>query len=190
MTDAIKVGDRVRRVGCPNGELAQLGQEAVVVGFHGSGYAVEYIREIDPGDAALPWPRQEWWFGTRTEKIEQSPATEERVLPDDSDVRQQYPLWDGLFAYFPAALCEVARWSKVGGAKWNEDEVRWVRESSTDHENKILRHLLDYDQVDENGFIEAVALAWRALALCQTELEKRGWAEGRNAKKEKANEHV
>lgn len=110
--------------------------------------------------------------------------TEQRVLPDEAGVRQQYPLWDGLFAYFPAALCEVARWSKVGGAKWNDDELRWARESSTDHENKILRHLLDYDQEDENGFIEAVALAWRALALCQTELEKRGWAEGRRAKKE------
>lgn len=110
--------------------------------------------------------------------------TEQRVLPDEAEVRQQYPLWDGLFAYFPAALCEVSRWSKVGGAKWNEDKLRWVREASTDHENKILRHLLDYDQEDENGFIEAVALAWRALALCQTELEKRGWPEGRNAKRE------
>lgn len=113
--------------------------------------------------------------------------TDERVLPDDSTIREQYPLWDGLFAYFPAALCEVARWSKVGGAKWNEDKLRWVREASTDHENKILRHLLDYDQEDENGFIEAVALAWRALALCQTELEKRGWPEGRNAKRENKN---
>lgn len=117
--------------------------------------------------------------------------TEERVLPDDSDVRQQYPLWDGLFAYFPAALCEVARWSRVGNDKHNPgEELHWAREKSTDHPNRILRHLLDYDQEDENGFIEAVALAWRALALCQTELEKRGWAEGRNAKREKANEHV
>ena len=118
-------------------------------------------------------------------KTEQSNATEERVLPDDSDVRQQYPLWDGLFAYFPAALCEVARWSRVGNEKHNPgEELHWAREKSTDHPNRILRHLLDYDQEDENGFIEAVALAWRALALCQTELEKRGWAEGRNAKRE------
>ena len=103
-----------------------------------------------------------------------------RILPDDNEVRQQYPLFDALFGYFPAALCEVARWSKVGGAKWNDDKLRWVREKSTDHENKILRHLLDYDQVEENGFVEAVPLAWRALALCQTVLEQRGWAEGRN----------
>ena len=186
MTDVIKVGDRVRRVGGNNGRLAKLGQEAYVVDVQGVGYVVEYIREDHLEDRASP--RQEWWNGVYMEKVEQSPATEERVLPDDSDVRQQYPLWDGLFAYFPAALCEVARWSRVGNDKHNPgEELHWAREKSTDHPNRILRHLLDYDQEDENGFIEAVALAWRALALCQTELEKRGWSEGRNAKRENNN---
>ena len=105
-----------------------------------------------------------------------------RVLADDGN-RESYPLYDGLFAYFPAALCEVARWSMVGNDKHNPgEELHWSREKSTDHQNKILRHLLDYDQTEENGFIEAVPLAWRALALLQTELEKKGWAEGRNAK--------
>lgn len=103
-----------------------------------------------------------------------------RVFPDDATIREQYPIADGFFFYFPAAIAEVSRWSKVGGSKYNADRLRWVREQSQDHPNKILRHLMDYDQVDENGFIEAVPLAWRAMALCQTELEKRGWAEGRN----------
>jgi hypothetical protein len=106
-----------------------------------------------------------------------------RVLADDNQ-REQYPLFDGLFAYFPAALCEVSRWSKVGNDKHNPGEaLHWSREKSTDHENKILRHLLDARQVDQNGFPEAVALAWRALALCQTILEERGWAEGANARR-------
>ena len=108
-----------------------------------------------------------------------------RMLPDD-DTREQWPLYSGCLEYFPAALAEVARWSKVGGAKYNNDQLRWVREMSTNHQDKILRHLLDYDQEEENGFIEAVPLAWRALALLQTELEKRGWAEGRNARKDSA----
>lgn len=104
----------------------------------------------------------------------------QRVLADDGN-REQYPLADGFFFYFPAAICEVARWSKVGNDKHNPGEsLHWSREKSQDHANKILRHLLDYDQVEENGFIEAVPLAWRAMALAQTELEKRGWAEGRN----------
>ena len=107
-----------------------------------------------------------------------------RHLPDDSSVREQYPLFGGLFAYFPAALLEVSRWSKIGRAKYNKDKLRWVREESTDHENKILRHLLDARQVDEHGFVEAVALAWRALALCQTILEEHGWAEGVNGRKD------
>lgn len=103
-----------------------------------------------------------------------------RILADNNQ-REDYPLFDGCFAYFPAALLEVSRWSKVGNDKHNPGEkLHWAREKSQDHQNKILRHLLDYDQVEENGFIEAVPLAWRALALCQTELEKRGWAEGRN----------
>ena len=107
-----------------------------------------------------------------------------RHLPDDSSVREQYPLYDGLFGYFPAALLEVSRWSKVGGAKYNKDRLRWVREKSTDHENKILRHLLDARQIDENGFPEAVALAWRALALCQTILEEEhGRAAGTNGQR-------
>jgi hypothetical protein len=107
--------------------------------------------------------------------------TIKRIIPDDNN-REDYPLFDGLLAYFPAALCEIARWSKVGNDKHNPgEELHWSREKSTDHQNKIARHLLDYDQVEENGFIEAIPLAWRALALAQTELEKQGWASGRNA---------
>lgn len=109
-------------------------------------------------------------------------TTNDRVLADD-DKREDYPLFDGVFAYFPAALCEVARWSKVGNNKHNPGEkLHWAREKSTDHENKILRHLLDADKEMDDGFIEATALAWRALALCQTLLEKRGWAEGANGR--------
>lgn len=106
-----------------------------------------------------------------------------RILKDDGN-RESYPLYDGLFAYFPAALCEVARWSVVGNAKHNPGQpLHWAREKSTDHENKILRHLLDARQVDKDGFVEAVALAWRALALAQTILEERGWPEGTNARR-------
>jgi hypothetical protein len=113
-----------------------------------------------------------------------SMTTAPRVLPDDSKIREQYPLFDGLLAYFPAALCEVARWSLVGGAKHTPGEpLHWAREKSTDHENKIVRHLLDVRAEVDDDFVEAVALAWRALALCQTILEERGWPEGANARR-------
>lgn len=106
----------------------------------------------------------------------------QRVLPDDSAIREQYPLWDGLFAYFPAALAEVSRWSLAGNNKHNPGEpLHWAREKSTDHENKILRHLLDARQLNDEGFYEAVGMAWRALALCQEILEGAGYAVGQNA---------
>lgn len=108
----------------------------------------------------------------------------DRVLPDITEIREQYPLWDGLFAYFPAALCEVARWSLEGNNKHNPGEpLHWAREKSTDHKNKILRHLLDADRKVEGEFFEAVGMAWRALAYLQELLEKDGWPEGENAKR-------
>lgn len=103
-----------------------------------------------------------------------------RILADD-DKREDYPLYDGLVAYFPAALLEIARWSKVGNDKHNPGEaLHWAREKSTDHENKILRHLIDAREKTKEGFLEAVPLAWRALALLQTLLEKEGWESGSN----------
>lgn len=112
----------------------------------------------------------------------------ERILPEDGR-REDYPLWSGCMAYFPAALLAVSKWSKIGGAKYNGEgsELRWIREVSVDHENKILRHLLDVRQLDENGFpADAAALAWRSLALLQTIMEEQGWAEGVNARRENA----
>lgn len=100
-----------------------------------------------------------------------------RYLPDDAS-REDFPMYDGLFGYFPGALAEVARWSKEGGRKYNEGELKWLRDVSTNHEDKIIRHLMDADKLNSDGFYEAVALAWRALALCQTILERNGWPEG------------
>lgn len=125
------------------------------------------------------------WPGPCVVPPDEASQATSRILADD-DKRGDYPLYDGLFAYFPAALLEVSRWSKIGNDKWNPGEkLHWSREKSDDHENKILRHLLDAREVDQHGFPEAVALAWRALALCQTILEERGWAEGANAKRKK-----
>lgn len=116
------------------------------------------------------------------EPVAESPAST-RVIPDD-DKRDNYPLFDVLFGYFPAAMCELARWSKVGNEQHNPGEdLHWSREKSTDHRNKIMRHLMDYDQRESNGFYEAVPMLWRCAALVQELLEKDGWPEGRNARR-------
>lgn len=97
------------------------------------------------------------------------------VLPADAAARNEFPMYDGLLAYFPAALAAVARVSKIGNDQHNPGEpLGWARAKSTDHKNKIIRHLLDGDGEDTDGTLHVDKLAWRALANAQTVHESRG----------------
>jgi hypothetical protein len=99
------------------------------------------------------------------------------TLPQDSQLRKEYPLFRGLFRYFPAALAGVARHSKTGNDKHNPgEEMHHARGKSNDHADCILRHMMDLSEMlalgnDPNRqkliLDEANALAWRALALSQ-----------------------
>lgn len=94
-------------------------------------------------------------------------------LPEDDAKRLDFPMFDGLLAYFPNALAEVARVSFLGNQQHNPGEpLHWAREKSTDHENKIIRHLIDAGKFDSRGARHSARVAWRALALLQTELER------------------
>jgi len=125
-----------------------------------------------------------------------------KTLPDDSKVRKHYPIASGCLAYFPAALAGVAKHSFIGGAKYNDGELLWLRYMSADHLDCIGRHLLDLQDllalrargvteftmpiwnfetkreeqktvpIEEAILIESNALAWRALALSQENHEK------------------
>jgi hypothetical protein len=125
-----------------------------------------------------------------------------KTLPDDSKVRKHYPIASGCMAYFPAALAGVAKHSFIGGAKYNDGELLWLRYMSADHLDCIGRHLLDLQDllalrargvteftmpiwnfetkreeqktvpIEEAILIESNALAWRALALSQENHEK------------------
>lgn len=111
-------------------------------------------------------------------KEEETPEVEEKgeqqlSLPDDDKVRLDYPMFDGLLAYFPNALAEVSKVSKIGNDQHNPGQpMHWDRSKSQDHENKILRHLTDVGKKDGRGVRHSVRLAWRALALAQEELER------------------
>jgi hypothetical protein len=86
-------------------------------------------------------------------------------------------MFDGLLGYFPAALAEVARVSLVGNRQHNgNDPMHWARGKSTDHANKIIRHLLEYDAQDTDGTWHAAKVAWRSLALLQELLEQKAGA--------------
>lgn len=94
-------------------------------------------------------------------------------LPDDDDKRREYPMADGLLDYFPNALAEVSKVSKIGNDQHNPGQpMHWARDKSTDHANKIMRHLVDRGRFDSRGVRHTARLAWRALAMLQTEIEQ------------------
>lgn len=94
-------------------------------------------------------------------------------LPEDDDKRREWPMADGLLDYFPNALAEVSRVSFKGSEKHNPGQaMHWARGKSSDHRNKILRHLVDAGKLDKDGIRHSANLAWRALANLQEELER------------------
>ena len=90
----------------------------------------------------------------------------------DAKERKDRPIARGVLDYFPDALLEVARLSKIGNDQHNPgQEMHWAKEKSTDHADCIIRHLIDRGTIDTDGVPHSAKVAWRALALLQTELE-------------------
>lgn len=94
-----------------------------------------------------------------------------RLIDADSATRKTFPMAAGLLDYFPDALAEVARVSYLGNQKHNPGEpMHHARGKSMDHADCIIRHLVGRGGFD-GELRESAALAWRALALLQEELE-------------------
>lgn len=94
-------------------------------------------------------------------------------LPEDNETRGQYPMFDGFMAYFPNAMAEVARLSWVATQQHHPDQpMHWDRSKSTDHLNKIGRHMIDAGKLDDKGMRHSAMIAWRAMANLQEELER------------------
>jgi hypothetical protein len=95
----------------------------------------------------------------------------ELPLPTDSAARKKVPMCTGLLDYFPDALAAVAAHSYVGNEKHNPGQpMHHARGKSMDHADCIMRHLARRGGFDGDAR-ESTALAWRALALLQEELE-------------------
>lgn len=111
-------------------------------------------------------------------------ATQPTTLPHDSAARRAIPLTQGVLQYFPAALAEVAKVSKMGAIKHSAGVLSWTRpdwprhHEVLDHLDCVLRHIVDYGENsgddDESGLCALAHAAWRMLAACQIELELRG----------------
>lgn len=109
--------------------------------------------------------QREYYLGGPPQKLNDG-ARLESSLPNDSDKRKEYPLFDVLFGYFPAAMNALAHHAYKNNEKHNPGQsLQWSRTRSSDHANCALRHLQEGDYE---------ALLWRAAALLQLELEKEG----------------
>lgn len=97
----------------------------------------------------------------------------EPAIPVDSAERKNTPIFSGVLAYFPRAIAYVAKVSKAGNDKHNPGEpLHWSKGKSQDHEDCCARHLCDVGSLDpEDNLLHSGKLAWRALALLETELE-------------------
>lgn len=164
-----KVGDRVRRI----------------TGHYGSGASKDMVRgdedtviDVSPdGDLTL----RAFGKGHSESMFEliAGAAVSDMILPADPAVRKGMPITTGVLDYFPLALAEVAIVSKAGNDQHNPGQpLHWAKGKSTDHADTIPRHLIDRGRRDTDGMRHSAKLAWRALALLQTELEAEQAARG------------
>ena len=94
------------------------------------------------------------------------------MLPKDSAERKTYPIFTGALKYFPRAIAAVANQSYKGNQKHHPDKpLHWDKPKSSDHEDCLVRHLMDSLDPTCDKQEELTAVAWRALALLETYLE-------------------
>ena len=93
-------------------------------------------------------------------------------MKTEAQQRKETPVFSGVCAYFPDALKEVAKVSFLGNEQHNPGQpLHWAKGKSTDHADSLIRHLLERGTLDIDGQRHTAKVAWRALALLQTELE-------------------
>jgi hypothetical protein len=131
-------------------------------------------------------------------------------IPQDDQERKDAPLFRGLLGYFPAALFEVAAHSLDSDRKHNPGSTTgptWARGKSSDHEDCIIRHVIDagprrpgalgallsvlppwlLEKIPGSSARDARryhlrCLAWRALALLQEDCEATGSQAGASSR--------
>ena len=94
------------------------------------------------------------------------------MLPKDAKERKALPIATGVLDYFPMALAEVARVSKIGNDQHNGPgtPLRWDKSKSSDEADALIRHFLQRGTEDTDGTLHSAKVAWRALALLEREL--------------------
>jgi len=96
-------------------------------------------------------------------------------LGSDFDIdRKKHPVYTGVVKYFPDALMEISKVSCIGNKQHHPDEpLHWDKNKSPDHLDALMRHLLEADDLDDDGVLHLAKVAWRALAALQSKLDKK-----------------
>jgi len=124
-----------------------------------------FAEQYEIANTKLPWQAVE------EVEVEPEAPKQRRVLETTSALRKEYPITTGMLDYFPDACAEVSRVSYLGNQKHNPGEpMHHARGKSMDHADCIARHLTERGGFD-GDIRHSAALAWRALALLQEELE-------------------
>ena len=95
-------------------------------------------------------------------------------MTTDPQKRKDTPIATGFLDYFPAAVAEAARLSKIGNDQHNPgSHLHWDRDKSGDESDAMLRHFLERGTIDTDGVPHSVKVLWRAAAFAQKEMEYR-----------------
>lgn len=95
-------------------------------------------------------------------------------MTTDAQERKNIPIATGFLDYFPLAIAEVARLSKIGNDQHNPGKpLHWDRDKSKDESDAMMRHFMERGTIDTDGVPHSVKVLWRAAAFAQKELEHR-----------------
>jgi hypothetical protein len=94
-------------------------------------------------------------------------------MDTDSKARKETPIWSGVLQYFPRTMAALARVSWKGNQKHNPGQpLHWSREKSCDHEDCIIRHMINPYERDTDGEYHIDHAVWRAAAAAEVFHEK------------------
>jgi len=92
---------------------------------------------------------------------------------DEAAFRKATPIATCVLDYFPRTIVALARLALIGSQQHNPGMPPfWNKEVSTDHADALVRHLMERGGLDTDGMPHSLKVAWRGLALCETELER------------------
>ncbi len=90
----------------------------------------------------------------------------------EAQARKDTPIFSGVLMYFPKAIAEVARLSKIANEQHNPGTpMHWDRTKSGDELDALTRHLMEAGTIDTDGVRHSTKVCWRALANLEKELE-------------------